>query len=185
MGIAFIHDLRDWRDVTQLLIGASNTDRTVAHVGIETSAGLRLRIDIGERQECACFQDVRLTGSRAYIGYGSRLFVIDMNTLQFSIHDMQGYFAHLYTAGELGATAAPFAVLASSASELLAFDEEGGLIWKTGGLGIDGVVVNEAFDGVLRGEGEWDPPDGWRPLTLLQASGEHVKSRRKRSIPAT
>jgi len=38
-------------------------------------------------------------------------------------------------------------------------------------LGIDGIIVASTSDGVISGEGEWDPPGGWRPFRLSLATG--------------
>lgn len=63
------------------------------------------------------------------------------------------------------------AVLVTSASEVLAFDHTGGLIWEQSPLGIGGVVLQDASADRIRGDGEWDPPGGWRPFSVVPESG--------------
>lgn len=41
-------------------------------------------------------------------------------------------------------------------------------------LGLEGVIVNSVEDGIVRGEGEWDPPGGWRPFSLRLDTGQFV-----------
>ena len=176
MSIWFLDDLSGWHDVASLSVGSDSLTRTVAHVAIESDTGLRVRIDIPAADDCTCFQDVRLAGSHAYIGYGSRLFVFDLALLEFVEYDMDGYFCSLYGSHDIESSGDVFSVLASSASELLAFDSCGELIWKTSGLGIDGVLVHVASGNMLCGDGEWDPPGGWQPFSVLQTTGEIIRN---------
>lgn len=174
MGIWFLDDPSHWRDETSLSVGSNNSTGIVARVAIESDAGPRLRIDIPAALDCVCFQDVRLIGSHAYIGYGSRFFVIDVELLSFDEYAMDGYFCNLYSAHEITSSGDVFTVLATSASELLAFDHYGALVWKTSALGVDGVVVHAVSGNMLFGEGEWDPPGGWRPFTVSEITGEII-----------
>ncbi|HWW73384.1 MAG TPA: hypothetical protein VN089_25845 [Duganella sp.] len=175
MSIWFLDDLSDWRDVRSLSVGSDSLARTVARVAIESDTG-RVRIDIPAADDCTCFQDVRLMGSHAYIGYGSRLFVVNLALLEFVEYDMDGYFCSLYSAHDIESSGDVFTVLASSASELLAFDSSGGLIWKASGLGIDGVLVHGVSGNMICGDGEWDPPGGWQPFAVLQTDGEIIRN---------
>ena len=52
----------------------------------------------------------------------------------------------------------------ASVEHLFRVELDGSLGWRSDPLGIDGVVVNQIADGVIRGEGEWDPSGGWRPF---------------------
>jgi len=45
------------------------------------------------------------------------------------------------------------------------------LLWRSDCLGIDGVMVDQVADGIIRGKGEWDPPGGWRPFQVRFATG--------------
>ena len=51
------------------------------------------------------------------------------------------------------------------------FDRNGSIVWQSTELGVDGVVVSGVADGVIEGEGEWDPPGGWRRFRILLSSG--------------
>jgi hypothetical protein len=46
------------------------------------------------------------------------------------------------------------------------------VFWKSEPLGSDGVVVTQIVPAIIRGEGDWDPPGGWRPFTVLAANGQ-------------
>jgi len=177
MGIWLINNLdslHEWHPDKSLLVGPDASARTVAGVAIEDDTGLRVRVDIPAAEECRAFQEARLIGAKAYIGFGSRLFVVDLHSLQYAMYAMDGYFGHLYSSEDFESLDEACSVLVSSASEVLAFGRKGTLIWKTNGLGIDGVTLHEASGGMLRGDGEWDPPGGWQPFVLSQATGEII-----------
>ncbi|MBA4068134.1 MAG: hypothetical protein C0501_31425, partial [Isosphaera sp.] len=74
------------------------------------------------------------------------------------------YFGHLYPA--------PDALFVASAERLFRFDLSGNLVWSSGVLGIDGVVLESWSGEVLVGCGEWDPPGGWRPFRVARSTGE-------------
>jgi len=145
-----------------------------AVASVEITDGIRnvLRIDIAEACESRCFQDARVIGNKAFIGFGGRVIVIDVLTHHVTTHAVDGYFGHFFDAEELDYSIDDFALLAGSASELLAFDLNGELLWKTSQLGIDGVLVHKVSPTRIEGSGEWDPPGGWRPFVLTPTTGE-------------
>lgn len=62
-------------------------------------------------------------------------------------------------------------LLVATGCGLMRFDPDGRLAWRTGGLGIDGVTVGTCVDGRITGDGEWDPPGGWRPYEVDLETG--------------
>jgi hypothetical protein len=50
-------------------------------------------------------------------------------------------------------------------------DPDRSIRWQSDVLGIDGVVVDVSGPDIIRGEGEWDPPRGWKPFELHAATG--------------
>jgi hypothetical protein len=158
-----------------LLIGASSEVACVgARVCVDCGWGERVRIDIAAADECICFKAVRTAGTKAFIGYGERLFIVNMSTDEVITYQMDGYFCDLFDTDDLDTTADDFCILASSASELLAFDLEGALLWKAQELGIDGVRANGATATQIQGSGEWDPPGGWEPFIVDRRNGERI-----------
>ncbi|WBS01701.1 hypothetical protein OU994_26100 [Pseudoduganella sp. SL102] len=145
-------------------VSITGDDARITQVNILASAGN------------SCFRSVRCVGGIAYIGFGRFVFVVDISRNDIRRHELDGYFGHLYDTSDLEHLDDRIAVLAASASELLAFDRTGNLLWKQSGLGIDGVVLHHAGLDRIGGEGEWDPPGGWRPFTLIAQSGERLES---------
>lgn len=158
-----------------VLVGSTTSSEAIsARVGVMVGERNFLRIDLAETFEYTCFQDARMLGNKAFIGFGERLFVVDVISEHVVLYQMAGYFGHLFDAQELEYSGSDFSILASSASELLAFDQDGALLWKTEGLGIDGVIVHKAGSAGIEGDGEWDPPDGWEPFVLSSRTGERI-----------
>lgn len=62
-------------------------------------------------------------------------------------------------------------LLVATGCGLMRFDPDGRLAWQTGGLGIDGVTVGTYVDGRITGDGEWDPPGGWRAFEVDAETG--------------
>jgi hypothetical protein len=49
-------------------------------------------------------------------------------------------------------------------------------IWENSDLAVDGVVVDAIEAGVIRGQGEWDPPGRWRPFAVSLADGRLINA---------
>ncbi len=166
---AFLDSLQGWRDVEAIATRPGHP--VVAHLGIEGGSGPLLRVDIDATAGLPGFKDARIAHGMAYIGYGQHVFVVDLALRELTGYALDGYFCRLSALDE-GCASAPLAMLATSASEVLAFSRSGALAWRQTGLGADGVLIVDAANGVLRGAGEWDPPGGWRDFTLALATGD-------------
>jgi hypothetical protein len=163
-----------WVDAEVVLAGDPGA-RVAAQVGIWLSSGQTLRVDVQlAGAECHFAENVRCVAGVAYVGYGERLFVVLPECKSVRTHSLSGYFGYLYSVEDLQVPQESFAVLVASASELLSFSINGDLLWHVANLGIDGVVVQTVGEDVIRGEGEWDPPGGWRSFSLSIATGKHV-----------
>lgn len=151
--------------------GPSSESNIIASVLIACDSAPVTRVDILASAGVSCFQSIRFAGGIVYIGFGQFVFVVDAHFATVRRHQLSGCFGHLYDSGDLKNLDSHIAVLATSASEVLAFDRTGGLLWEQSPLGIDGVVLDNASAGRIHGEGEWDPPGGWRPFSLVAESG--------------
>jgi hypothetical protein len=98
------------------------------------------------------------------VGWNDHAYVIDPLTRDVIGIECDGYFGHIYPVENL--------LLIADASRLVCLNDLGERVWEKASLGIDGVVVDQIRDGVIFGQGEWDPPGGWRPFCLSLASGE-------------
>lgn len=46
--------------------------------------------------------------------------------------------------------------------------------WTTQRLGIDGVIVDGVANGIIEGQGEWNPPGGWERFRVKLDSGSLI-----------
>lgn len=77
---------------------------------------------------------------------------------------MKGYFGHVYCHDN------HFYV--ADAEGLFKVDLNGQVVWSNANLGIDGVIISTFSSNQITGEGEWDPPGGWRAFTLNIETGQ-------------
>ena len=106
------------------------------------------------------------------VGWGDTFCVINVDSLAHDRHDLRTYFGYVYTASDFD-QASDFLLIAS-AERVIRLNVDGTIAWTSDVVGIDGVVVNDVLGDVVTGEGEWDPPEGWRRFRLRLADGTAV-----------
>ena len=167
MEICFTDQLDEWHFDHIVSSGNEGPDPTVAaRVGIIDDEGLRIQLNVLSSAGLSCFQDARCVDHLAYIGFGHSLFVFNTRTGTLAAHPLDGYFGHMYDGGDFEKLPAQLSVLVTSASEALAFSRTGELVWRRQNLGIDGVLLRAVSEKEIKGEGEYDPPNGWRKFTI-------------------
>jgi hypothetical protein len=114
------------------------------------------------------FTQVVTWGRFVVLGCGRRVHLVDPAARRVLDVECDGYFGHLYPLDEH--------LLVATASELICLDTHGDTRWRRDDLGIDGVIVDAVTAGVVTGQGEWDPPGGWRPFRLSLADGRPLES---------
>ena len=169
-------DDADWRDADFLLAGDGHASGDLdVQVGISYGSGKKLRVDMRVvGPNCLFTEAVCCVADIVYVGYAEFIFVISPEERSVRTHPFEGYFSYIYIAEDLQTSQHELAVLVAGASELLSFSSTGNLLWRSDILAIDGVVIDAVKDGVISGQGEWDPPGGWRPFKLCSKTGEHV-----------
>jgi hypothetical protein len=98
-----------------------------------------------------------------FVGFGYRVYVIDPKKQSASEVYLGREFLDFYTNQDY--------LLVASADSLLRLALDCTILWRASNLAIDGVVVNSVENGLIQGEGEWDPPGGWKPFTVRLDSG--------------
>jgi hypothetical protein len=167
MEIFFTDQLDEWHFDHIVSTGNEGPDPTVvARVGIIDDEGLRIQLNVLSSAGLPCFQDARCVDHLAYIGFGHSLFVFNTRTGTLASHSLDGYFGRMYDVGDFETLPAQLSVLVTSASEALAFSRTGELAWRCQNLGIDGVLLRAVSEKEIDGEGEYDPPNGWRKFTI-------------------
>jgi hypothetical protein len=133
-------------------------------VTVDSDAGPVLRVDLYEsNDECFAFEEVCIWSGFVAIGWGNQLYLVKPLSRDTLAHDLGSYFGHMYPTGDY--------LLVASGDCLFCFAPDGSLMWRSGPLGIDGVIVDQVEEGIVHGRGEWDPPGGWRSFSIRLHTG--------------
>ena len=143
--------------------GAGTTDLFIT---IEDDRGPVLRVDLYADQAPFVREEAIVWGERGFVGFGNSVYVIDPKAQAGSTIRLDSYFAGFYWAQEY--------LLAATGCSLMRLSPVGDVLWKAPDLGLDGVYVKKVDRGLVRGEGEWDPPGGLKPFVLRLESGKRI-----------
>ncbi|MTW12530.1 hypothetical protein GM658_18130 [Pseudoduganella eburnea] len=173
MDIYFNEQIDDWDFNHIVYTDEVGPDPSVsARFGIIDDEGQRIQIDVLASAGLPCFKDARCVDQIAYFGFGHCIFIFDTKTRELVRHQVDGYFGHMYDGSDFEHFPVQLSVIVTSASEALAFSRQGKLLRVWSNLGIDGVTLNAVNESQIEGEGECDPPGGWRKFALTLDHGE-------------
>jgi len=158
-----------WRFMDPIRVGPEPTGEPEpdAYVTVERDGTPVARIDANVDHRGA-FEALIAWDRFVVLGWDAVVHLIDPSTRHVRDIACDGYFGHLYPLGDR--------LLVATASELICVGDRGDIVWRRGELGIDGVIVESTGDDHISGEGEWDPPGGWRPFRLSLATGTPAAS---------
>jgi hypothetical protein len=136
------------------------------YVTATTPAG-PIRIDFYSDSETVhLFQDAIIWENNIVIGYADRLTLIEFDNREVRTIHLEWHFGSLRVEDNF--------LLVASASRLRKLSSNGDVAWTSEELGVDGVVIDKIENGIIAGQGEWDPPGGWRPFTISLDSGQRL-----------
>jgi hypothetical protein len=113
--------------------------------------------------DCFAFQEAIVWRNHVIVGFGSHVHSISVADRSTITVTLDSYFGHLYPTNDY--------LLLASGERLFRMEPDLSILWRSEALGIDGVVVHDPGPIVVRGEGEWDPPGGWRSFAVFAADG--------------
>jgi hypothetical protein len=154
-----------WLKISSMTVGRVPTGRPTpdAYVTVERDGAAHLRID-AYAQGSSAFTELIFWQRFLVLAWTDIVHLIDIDARTVRDVPCKDYFGHLYSF--------PDHLLIASGQELIRCDAGGNELWRRDWLGIDGVIIDEVRpDGVIVGQGEWDPPDGWRPFRVRLADG--------------
>jgi len=122
-----------------------------------------LRVDIYGDSGSSLFEEVIVWRENVVVGFGSHVHLIALPDHAHRSIPLEWYFGHLYPSERN--------LFVTSAQRVFCFGPDQQVLWRSEIVGIDGVVLDDIDGPTVRGEGEWDPPRGWRPFALLASSG--------------
>jgi hypothetical protein len=154
-----------WNHVKSLRVGAVPTGLGTpsAYILIENDGAPFMRVDVYGSEDCYAFEDVIVWREFVVIGFGSRVHLINCQTQETRAFELDSYFGHFYPGYDW--------LIIASGCRLSLIDPTGRIAWKTEELGLDGVIVDSIEGNIIRGQGEWDPPGGWRPFQVRLDTG--------------
>jgi hypothetical protein len=162
-----------WVGMTPLRLGKVPTGLRTADLFVTISDDDRalLRVDLfgDSSSESFTFQDAIVWGERVFVGYGHRVYVIEPKKQagsQIFLGPTCSCFNAFYSGQDY--------LLVASGESLIRLAPDGSVLWAASNLALDGVTVKSVENGLVRGQGEWNPPGGWKPFALRLDSGELV-----------
>jgi hypothetical protein len=158
-----------WEQVKPLRVGCvpAGLGAPNAYVLIENDGAPFIRVDVYGGVDCYAFEDVIVWREFVVIGFGSRVHMVNCQTQETITFEFASYFGHFYPGDDW--------LIIASGYRLLLIEPAGSVAWKTEMLGLDGVIVDSIEGAVIHGQGEWDPPGGWRPFQVRLDTGEKIE----------
>ena len=108
--------------------------------------------------------DEEIWRNYAVIGFSNFVYFIDLNKDIADSFQLDCYFCRFYCFDSFA--------LVSSGTELIKFDKNARMLWKTKNLAVDGIMVSEIKNGIIYGEAEWDPLGGWQLFEVDLETGK-------------
>jgi len=134
------------------------------YVTVETMGKKRLRIDVYTGPDRGfVFEKPMIWGSFVVIGLGNYVYLVCLKSLEVRTFDLGNYLSQLWPTEEY--------LLVASAERLFQIERSGSLKWSSERLGVDGVRIVRVHHDAIDGEGEWNPPGGWKPFRVNLKSG--------------
>lgn len=159
-----------WLNVEPVRLGKVPSGRgTADQYALVTAEGLpSLRIDLfyARDQESFAFELTQVWAKWVVLCRGNHVFLVDIASRVVRDVDLGAYFSCAWSDAAC--------LLVASAERVFRIAPEGNVVWSSQPVGVDGVTISRAEDGVVYGEGEYDPPGGWRPFRLALDTGRQM-----------
>lgn len=155
-----------WLQVDPVRVGLvpSGLGTPDCHVTVGEDDHPILRVDIyAHHPGSFYFQEALVWCGNLIVGFESYVHAVSIANRSAISVDLDSYFGHLYPERDY--------LLLASGECLFRMEPDRSIRWKSAPVGIDGVLVHDAGPPIIRGEGEWDPPGGWRPFAVLASDG--------------
>lgn len=120
-----------------------------------------LRVDVYAKVPFS-FREVIVWEGWIVIGFGYDLHLVRPEGGSTKSVSLGFYFQHLYPTGDR--------LLVASGENVFCLSSDGGIAWVKD-VGLDGVIIDRVEDDVVCGQGEWDPPGGWKPFQVSLTTG--------------
>ena len=147
---------------------ASRNLWNVTYIKYEEEEEIKAVFEIRYDCHCSPFSQVMIEQGVLAVGYEECFYLFSLSeNKSLLILELHGYFGHLYHHENC--------FYVADSGGLYRIDEAGAILWHNSNLGIDGVIINDFTDNTITGQGEWDPPGGWRDFVLDKQTGMLIK----------
>ncbi|WP_258570088.1 hypothetical protein [Dickeya zeae] len=125
-----------------------------------------------EVDEDGCFRQVLCNDKYVTIMLGQHIHLVEVVSKEIKNFHLHDYVGHAYSIPDCSDVYLSESFLVTTYCYVFLIDIVKGIIWRSKRCGIDGVVIHDISDGVIYGEGDWDPPGGWLAFRLSLKNGE-------------
>jgi len=155
-----------WINMEPVPVGVVPTGRGTPDlfVTVERAGQPVLRIDVYAESFTGPFCEAIIWKTFIVIGWNDAVHFVDISSHRAHSIPCDGYFGSFHPLDD--------SLLIADAVHIIRVDDRGQQVWKSEHVGIDGVVIDRVEEGLILGDGEWDPPGGWKPFRLLLESGQ-------------
>lgn len=160
-----------WHTVSavQLDVPSSSQPEPDIYILVEKGGLPYRRIDAFGRWKASPFKKALLWNNFLAVGYEDQVHLIEPETQTIKNILCDEYFGDFWISN--------VGLLIATASNILCVGLAGQMLWSSHTVGIDGVIIDSIDNGIIKGQGEWDPPGGWRPFEIDQSTGKLKKDR--------
>ena len=124
--------------------------------------------EIRYEYHCSPFKHAEIWNDLLLVGFEGHFYIYDLlNKKNILALKMDGYFGHLYMHNNF--------FYVADAAKLYCINDKAHIIWESDDLGVDGVIVDDFNEDKIYGQGELDPPGGWRDFVLDLNKGKIIK----------
>ena len=151
-----------WCVLPQVALGEGSTALYVM-VHHQGAPRMVLALNRSARPEYWFRQDVIFWNDLLVVGVAERIYLVTPSGDLITNIILSDYFCE-FNSGEDW-------LLTATGTCVHRLDNLGRLVWTSPAVANDGVVIGHVAEGLIQGEGEWDPPNGWRSFSLNLADG--------------
>ncbi len=153
-----------------LISGAGSLNYNgVKYIVAQEDGIIQFCFEIRYEYSCSPFRDAMIIDGLLAVGFEEYFYLYSLNTKSDLLClKMDGYFGYLYLNEGM--------LYVADAGYVYCIDRKAIIKWKSGPLGIDGVIINDFDAAKISGEGEWDPPGGWLDFVLDKNTGTILES---------
>ena len=163
------HITEPWTDMSPTHIGARSSVGSTpdGYVLVSNNESPFKRIDFTLNPNDYDFQREALSWKRwIAIGLGERIYLVADDGNRVIEYPLDFYFNGFYPQEET--------LFAVSGEKIIRVNPDGSLLWVSEPVAVDGVNIFDVNDEIITGDGECDPPGGWREFKVDFDTGKRL-----------